>query len=204
MRSYLSLAIAVFFCLLGQAHGEGKYWRFKAETNETLSNPSGALNGEYEVISSSGTLEAFQLTGGQREPIGRDAAEELKRMVGAYAEKDARKYVSLPLEVGKKWSATYSTSSSFRTYWKTVHYDVVSREQLSIPAGLFSVFQIKGNTIVRGIAESYNQEWIGYFSPELDSFVEWRYDSAVGKRGAKIYIKLVGTGKISEPIARSN
>lgn len=177
---------------------EGRYWRFETKTEQSLSTSSDALEGKSEVIVSSGKLHAFLLINGEKVPAGPESAAELKRMT-AFGQ-DERQYLKPALSIGAKWTTNYSYYIRGRSqqFWRSVDYEVKASEELTTAVGRLKVFKIEGSSSVQFRDGTFAPvSWIYYYSPDTHSIVEFRYDSAVGREGVKIEIRLIKTGASS-------
>ena len=66
-----------------------------------------------------------------------------------------------------------------------MEYEVKGNEKLNVAGNILLVYKIegKGGTAVP-------QERVFFYSPDLKCIIKFRYDSAVGQRGAKTDIEL--------------
>jgi len=160
---------------------ENDRWEFKGSTTSAFANSNTVPNGDYEVVYRGGQLEVFQLSGGEKIPIGGDLLDELKRMIRP----DDREYLKFPLAVGNKWTATHSQTSpgaQFKSA-RSMEYAVLGAND--------GRFEIKGSGTATTRGPSMPQIRTYTYSPRDKAIVKYFYDSAVGEKFAKFDIELV-------------
>jgi len=171
-----------------------KAYLFRAEISGSAKNfnSTDRLEGDYKVVASKDGLQVLRLIDGQEYLIGGESADELRRMLGIG--QDEREYLNKD-PTKKQWGAKYSYKLPMvkKTFLREAEYKIVSEgESKTTPAGTFKTVKIECDSKAVFEVGTFKQKWVYYYAPEIDSIVEWNYDSAVDQKGAKIEIKLIG------------
>ena len=178
---------------LGNEDIVSRVFRFHARTLESISNEA-YLDGEYDVGISDGKCEVTQEIKGVIRFVAGDHAAELCRMIGI--DPDQRMYIDPPHKINQMWSKSHKyrvPRLPGMEFERIVTYKVVGYEELPTPAGTFKTFKIEGHYEKEPSqwTEAFKQKWVYYYAEDIGKIVKWRYDSSVGKKGAKIEIELI-------------
>jgi hypothetical protein len=97
---------------------------------------------------------------------------------------------SFPLEVGKTWEQTVTTTRSDQADWKTtapLKAKIVGWERVTVPAGTFNALKIEINGLYDGLDP--RGRWNGtiaetiWYVPELKGPAKWTYQDNIRGRG---------------------
>jgi hypothetical protein len=186
--TFATFAISFLLCAisfgqeqaLSPIYKDGDFWVFRLNIGGP--NPilaSNRASGDYLIGYSSGKFEVFLLEGDRKSEAPSGVVGTLTRMLAVSGdEKNDSQFLTFPMSVGKKWSATYHVSPRGKLYWVTGKAEVSGVEEVMTQAGTFRAYKIERLDSGGG---SISWRRVYFYSPHVGAIVKWHHETALGE-----------------------